>query len=201
MTTVETQPRRTAAPWPTQLAVGAGLAAAMAVPYFAAQHVQWRTPTVVPATAVDRLVPFQPAMAWAYLSLYGLVVVVPLRLGTAELRRYAVGFAGMAVVSAAVFFLFPTTVPRPIGPARDWAYRLVVATDRPTNACPSMHAAMAAYAALAAAPRQRWWAWAWAGLILYSTLATRQHASIDLLAGTALAVAAYAAGSRPEPRL
>jgi membrane-associated phospholipid phosphatase len=188
--------------WPAKIGLLIAVTVMMTLPYHAAQQYGWRTPTVLPLTAVDRWIAFRPGTAWIYWSLFPLAVIVPARMRSKQdVLRYAAGFAAMAVVSSVVFLAWPTAVPRPVAPASDWAYQMVVSSDRPTNACPSMHAAMAVFAGLAAtfqwSPGRvgvgRVAVWAWAVLILYSTLSTRQHVLFDLIAGALLGSAAYAA--------
>jgi membrane-associated phospholipid phosphatase len=188
--------------WPAKIALVITVTIMMTLPYHAAQQWGWRTPIVLPATAVDRWVAFRPGTAWIYWSLFPLALVIPARFRRKqEILRYAAGFSAMAVVSCAVFLAWPTAVPRPVAPASDWAYHMVVSTDRPTNACPSLHASMAVFAGLAATflwtgdrfGVRRLAVWVWALLILYSTLATRQHVLFDLIAGALLGAIAYAA--------
>jgi membrane-associated phospholipid phosphatase len=83
-------------------------------------------------------------------------------------------------------------------------YALIVGVDRPSNSLPSLHAGLALYSLLFA-----WRVGAgelscrtrllcglagalWGSLILYSTLATKQHWVVDLPAGMLLALAAHA---------
>ncbi len=93
------------------------------------------------------------------------------------------------------FVFFPVPGPRPVAPDNFWLYQRLILIDRPYNSFPSLHAACAVYAVLFAAyascdtsrPHLRRFllslAWLWVGLILYSTIATRQHFALDLPAG------------------
>jgi hypothetical protein len=98
-----------------------------------------------------------------------------------------------------------TLVERTSGPATDLAYRLVLAVDAPTNACPSMHASLGLSSALwchrllsgcGAAWLWRAGLWAWTTGILYATLTLRQYLLADLLAGRSLAAVVYAMSGR-----
>jgi membrane-associated phospholipid phosphatase len=80
------------------------------------------------------------------------------------------------------------------------AMALVLSIDGQANACPSLHAALAAYTALcvpmlAAGARQvatiTIGAWIWATAIAYSTLPTRRHVAFDVAAGGALAFVVF----------
>ncbi len=85
------------------------------VPYFAVQHHIVFQVRMVPATTLDRLLPFFPPAILFYLSLYA-QVTLPLMLArdSRELRQMAFGFGWIAVVSNTLFFFWPTA----IAPAR-----------------------------------------------------------------------------------
>jgi hypothetical protein len=184
----------------------AGLGVLLVVPYFAIQHHLLFPAAVVPLTPLDRLVPFfQPAI-YIYVSFYALLVL-PLLLARDEriLRQMALGFAWITCVSHVLFIVWPTTIPPLISNLRvaDPLLRLVLAADTNLNACPSLHASLAIYCALCSArllksSTQRTWLWLWTFLILAATLLTKRHVTWDLLAGAALALAAYAALFRPQ---
>ena len=65
-----------------------------------------------------------------------------------DLSRYACGIAGIGLISNLIFLFFPTSAPRPVGATGDAAYGLVLASDTPLNACPSLHASLAVFTAL-----------------------------------------------------
>ena len=173
----------------------------MTVPYFAIQHAQIFPSAVMPLTPLERVVPFFPPAIYAYLSAY-LLSALPLLLArdSRNLRLMAFGFAWIACVSNLLFFAWPSVVPAFAAGARvtDPALRMVLAADTNLNACPSLHASLAIYCALCStrlvnSRLTRAGVWLWALLILASTLLTKQHVALDLLAGGALGWAAYAA--------
>lgn len=150
----------------------------------------------VPLTWFDRVIPFQPRWVWVYLSLYLLNPIGPLFARSREdLLRYARGILFFFVCGFVCFVVFPVPGPRPLAADAFWLYHRLILIDRPYNSFPSLHAACAVYAVLFAAyassdtsrPHLRRsllsLAWLWVGLILYSTIATRQHFAIDLPAG------------------
>jgi membrane-associated phospholipid phosphatase len=150
----------------------------------------------VPLTWFDRVIPFQPGWVWVYLSLYLLNPIGPLFARSREdLLRYARGILFFFVCGFVCFVVFPVPGPRPLAADAFWLYQRLMLIDRPYNSFPSLHAACAVYAVLFAAyassdtsrPHLRRsllsLAWLWVGLILYSTIATRQHFAIDLPAG------------------
>jgi len=165
---------------------------------------QWlplfRTAHRIPVTPIDRLMPFNPWWVYAYLSMYVMILIPPvLAVSGDQLRRYAIGMAVMFVAAAVCFFLYPVAYDRPPYPTGAGPlYRLVVRMDQPINCIPSLHAGMTVYAMLYAArilaadpPPVRnimlVLGWIWAALILYATLATKQHYFLDLPAGAMLA--------------
>jgi membrane-associated phospholipid phosphatase len=157
----------------------------------------------VPVTWFDHVIPFQPRWVWVYLSMYLLNPIGPLFTRSREdLLRYTRGVVCLFVCGFLCFVFFPVPGPRP--PAADdfWLYQRLILVDRPYNSFPSLHAACAVYAVLFAAyascdtsrPHLRMslvsLAWLWVGLILYSTIAIRQHFAIDLPAGMFLGLLA-----------
>ena len=172
----------------------------LAAPYFAIQHHLVFPASVVPLTPIDRLVPFFQPAAYLYVSFYAFLTL-PLLLARDrhDLRRMAFGFAWIACVSHALFFVWPTTIPPMIssGQATSPLLRLIVGVDRNLNVCPSLHTSLAIYCALCTvrllkSRAERSGIWAWAFLISLSTLLTKRHVALDLLAGAVLALAAYA---------
>jgi hypothetical protein len=192
---------------PQKLVAYSIVSVVFAVPYYANQYVSLRPLVTMPETWLDRLVPFQPGATWLYVSWYMMLAVSPLLLATRDhLRRYAAGIVVMGVVANLVFLLSPTGVPRPVvDGSADAIYRLVTSFDKPVNACPSLHAALAVFTTLwfarlcYAEPRlplrrpSAWAAamWVWTLAIFYGTVATRQHVVLDLLAGTLLGMGCF----------
>ena len=160
--------------------------------------------TVMPVTWVDELIGFQPLSFPLYVSLW-----IYISLGTAlakdlrELATFGVASLAMSVVGLAIFMLLPTRAP---DFAIDWSLypsmQFLKEVDVAGNAFPSLHAAFCVFAAavlhdqLSAMGAARWLRACnlllCAG-ILYSTMATRQHVALDVLAGAALGGAAWLA--------
>jgi hypothetical protein len=156
--------------------------------------------TVMPATALDRMIPFSPQALFVYLSLWIYVGVGPgLQASLRELFVYGVWIAAMCLCGLAIFYFWPTEVPPlPHDIAAFPGFAMLQAVDAAGNACPSLHVAAATFTAVrvaellqrAAAP-----AWpqlinaAWFVAIVYSTLAIKQHVALDAAAGALLGVA------------
>ena len=159
-----------------------------------------RPATVMPLTALDRWIPFQPGAIFAYLSLWLYVGIAPgLQRSLAELLAYGAWAGALCLGGLACFYLWPTAVPPLTQNVGGFAgFAMLQGIDASGNACPSMHVAIAIFSAVRAeqllrgiaAPR---WLRAinigWFAAITWSTLATRQHVVIDVLAGAALGLA------------
>jgi len=165
--------------------------------YFWAMRHPLSAVTVMPVTWLDGLVGFHPQSFALYASLW-----VYIALGTAlprdlpELSAFGLGSLAMILVGLAIFMLLPTKVP---DLSIDWtlypSLQFLKNVDASGNACPSLHAAFSVFTALAlraqlpeiGAPR---WLLACSALwglgILYSTIATRQHVALDVVAGVVL---------------
>lgn len=157
--------------------------------------------TTMPLTAVDRAIPFQASTLPLYLSLwfYVSLPMAPIQTWT-RLSRYGLAMGGLCVTGLICFFFFPTAVPLL---DVDWGahagFAALHSIDSAGNACPSLHVAAAVCAAgwmhrqleeLGAGPVVRLANLLWCIGIVYSTLATKQHVSLDVLAGTILGLIA-----------
>ena len=203
---------RLVAEGPAKIAVWLGLAAGICIPYFTLQQLDLGPPHSVPITPVDRWVALEPRFLWAYLSLGALVPLAPLLASDRRaLHRYALGLALLCLPCFVVFALYPVAGPRPPTTPDHPLFRWLVSVDRPTNSMPSLHAGLTVYSLL--------FAWRvvrddlrgglraaaagggalWGALILYATLATKQHWFLDLPAGALLAVGAYLLSWRGTP--
>jgi membrane-associated phospholipid phosphatase len=152
---------------------------------------------VMPTTALDALVPFQPQALAAYVSLWLYVGLAPgMLLRLRDLVAYGLWAAAMCFCGLLIFYFWPTAVPPPdVEVGRYPGFALLQGVDAAGNACPSLHVAAAVFTALwverlmriVGAP-----AWlrllnlVWMLAIAWSTVAIRQHVVLDTLAGAAL---------------
>lgn len=184
--------------------------------FFAAYFYLLKNPayptTVMPVIWLDRLISFQPWALPIYASIWVYVSLPPALLATRRaLYFYGMAMAAMCLVGLLVFYFWPTTVP---AADIDWTrYPDVVflkSIDASGNACPSLHVATAVFSAVWSHHLLRrfgvppWiliFNWAWCIGIVYSTLATRQHVAVDVLAGLLLGMlAAYLSLRRARTR-
>ena len=151
---------------------------------------------------MDRRIPFSDLAVWPYLSLYLFVPAGPFLLGRRnQILRYAAGIILISLVADIIFIFWPTTCPRPVVSDANAAYQALTAVDNTFHAFPSLHAAFAVYAALSTrlilrelGGRGGWQfaIWLWVFMILYATLASKQHVLADIIAGSALGIGVYA---------
>jgi len=157
--------------------------------------------TVMPITELDRLIGFQPLALPMYLSLWVYVSLPPALLETRrELYGYAMAMTATCLAGLIIFYFWPTAVPAAnIDWSQDPAVDFLKNMDASGNACPSLHVTTAIFSAiwlhhlLRSFGAPQWiliFNWMWCSGIVYSTLATRQHVAVDVLAGLGLGLLA-----------
>lgn len=168
--------------------------------YFWAMRHPLGAPIVMPEIWVDRLIGFQPlsfflyAFLWVYISL-GTALASNLR----ELLVFGAASLAMSVAGLVIYVVLPTRAPNP---SIDWSLYpwldFLKSVDVAGNAFPSLHAAFCVFTAVALHDQLKTlggarWPRAANGLlcvgILYSTMATRQHVALDVMAGMLLGAA------------
>lgn len=165
--------------------------------------------TYTPELALDRAVSLQPAWMLVYGSLYVFVVLLPILVVRQQdlFRRALKGYLFVMIVAYVGFVLYPTAAPRPehVGGTgfAVWTLRLAYSLDPPYNCFPSLHVAYAFVSALTSYRVHRGVgavAAGWAALIGVSTLYTKQHYVVDVIAGALAAYVAYVFFLRNHPR-
>lgn len=165
--------------------------------YFSVLEHPLGAPFEMPLTPLDSWIAFNPAAYPVYVSLWVYVSLPPALIGNLRaLLLFGAWIAALCLFCLGIFWLFPTSVPVF---AIDWsaypALDTIKGLDAGGNACPSLHVASAVFAALwlerllgqvAAPVWLRWGSFLHCLLILWSTLATRQHVVWDVLAGLAV---------------
>jgi membrane-associated phospholipid phosphatase len=157
--------------------------------------------TVMPFTRLDRMIGFVPQTLPLYLSLWIYVSLPPaLLLTRRELYGYALSISATCISGLIIFYFWPTVVP---AAHIDWSrypdMDFLKNMDASGNACPSLHVTTAVFSGIWLHHLLRRFGaplWilivnsAWCIGIVYSTMATRQHVVLDVLAGLALGVLA-----------
>ena len=173
--------------------------------YFSVLRYPIGTPFVMPEIALDRWIPFTAASYPVYISLWVYVSLPPALLSNLRaLLHCGLWIAVMCSSSLLFFWLVPTQTPEF---DIDWSLYPSMSTiksmDAAGNAFPSLHVASAVFAALwldrlfvhIKSPQ----ALRWINLLLcvaiaWSTVASRQHVTLDVLAGAAVGLV-FALGS------
>jgi membrane-associated phospholipid phosphatase len=158
--------------------------------------------TTMPLIWLDEWIPFTPLAFPAYVSLWVYASLAPALLANYRaLGIFGMWMAALCLFSLGIFWLFPTVVP---AAGIDWSLypqmAIIKDADASGNACPSLHVAAAIFSAfwldrvfkgIAAPLMVRGLSGLFCLAILWSTVATRQHVVLDVLAG-ALVGSAFA---------
>jgi membrane-associated phospholipid phosphatase len=162
-----------------------------------------------PALALDRLLPLSPIWALVYGALYLFLILLPVLVIRQEeqIRRTVFAYLTVWIAAYVCFLAYPTVAPRPAGVIGEgfafWGLRFLYSADPPYNCFPSLHVAHSFVSAFACARLHRGLGIAAAlaaSLVGVSTLYTKQHYVLDVLAGVALASVAAAFFLRGAPR-
>jgi membrane-associated phospholipid phosphatase len=176
--------------------------------YFYVQQNPLFESVVMPTTALDDWIPFQPLALIAYLSLWIYVGAGPgLQATRAEIWSYGRWAGALCVAGLAIFYFFPTQVADGSGAnSTSIFFKTLQQVDESGNACPSMHVAFAVFTGIRVGDVLRYIRSPWfvrllnlacCALISYSTLAVKQHVVLDVVAGAVLG-ALFAVLSRLE---
>ncbi|HTT13092.1 MAG TPA: phosphatase PAP2 family protein [Burkholderiaceae bacterium] len=153
--------------------------------------------TVMPLTTMDRFVAFRSEALILYASLWVYVSLPPAILKNfRELFSYGAATLALSAIGLGIFLVWPTAVPPfEIDLAQHPSISLIKGVDLPGNACPSLHVAFAVFTSIWIDRILREMRshravlignWVWCVSIVYSTLATRQHVVLDVIAGALL---------------
>ncbi len=162
----------------------------------------------VPELALDRVVPLRSTWALIYGSLYLFVIVLPVFVvrQDEQIRRTVLAYLIVWITAYVCFLVYPTVAPRPakvIGEGFGvWGLRFLYSADPPYNCFPSIHVAHSFVSALTCYRVHRGVGIAagfCAALIGVSTLYTKQHYVLDVIAGIVLAGVAYLVFLRKYP--
>jgi len=181
------------------------------VAYFHLLHHPEHAVTSVPLTALDRIIPFEPAALFVYLTLWLYVGAGPgLQPNLRALVAYGVWIGGLCAAGLVIFLIWPTNVPSTgVDPSQYAGFSMLRGVDAAGNAFPSMHVATATFTMFRL---QDVWRrigapvlvqvvdLTWCSAIVLSTLFIKQHVVLDVISG-ALLGASFAVASLCAPRL
>ena len=182
--------------WKLKLQLTIVLLVLFDLPYFLIGHFPVFPIHTLPLSAIDRAIGFHPRIwVWVYQSFYLLLNLIPwLSTEREQLQRYLRGFIIVSIVSFACFVIYPIRGPQPEVHDEGGMYWLLRQYDVTINSLPSLHAGLLVYTVCYGRRiGLRNLAWiVWAVLILYATLATKEHYLIDIITGGLLAIVADA---------
>lgn len=165
--------------------------------YFALLNYPQVAVTVVPLQPLDRWVGFVPWAVVPYASLWLYIGLVPGLLSLRdEMGWYVIAVTLLCLIGCGIFYVWPTVVPVfPVDWARWPMLDMLKSVDAAGNACPSLHVAFSVLTAvwlcglLRSVGAPRWLHGinvVWCLLIIWSTMATRQHVALDVEMGALL---------------
>lgn len=166
-------------------------------------------PLHTPALPLDGLVPVEPVWALVYGALYLFLILLPVFVvrQPEPIRRTVWAYLFVWITAYLCFLAYPTAAPRPPGLAghgfASWGLRFLYEADPPFNCFPSLHVAHSFVSALAVGRVHRRLGSAavlCASLVAVSTLFSKQHYVLDVVAGAGLAALAHAIFLRGFPR-
>jgi membrane-associated phospholipid phosphatase len=165
--------------------------------YFAVLRFPRTIVTPMPTTWLDDMIVFWPPAFYVYASLWVYTALVPaLQPSFKALVVYGFGIGGVCLTGLSFFYFFPTKVPfNAVELSTDSTLQILRKIDMSGNACPSLHVATAIFTAmclhqlLVKVRTPKWLVlgnWIWCVVIIYSTMAIKQHVVWDVVAGIAL---------------
>ena len=167
-----------------------------------------------PEIRLDRVIPLQPVWALIYGGPYLFLILLPVFVlrRREHIRRTVLAYLLIWITAYVFFIAYPTAAPRPAEVSGEGfavtGLRFLYGADPPYNCFPSLHVAHSFVSALACFPVHRRLGIAatlCAALVAISTLFTKQHYVLDVVAGALLACVAYAVFLRsyrePVPEL
>lgn len=155
------------------------------------------------ATSIDEKIPVIPWFTGIYLSFFVFCVMNFLLMGYMEKKRACLFLSAelLAKTVCGIFYLvFPTTNLRPVISSHDFwsqALQLLYQMDAPLNLFPSIHCMDSWFCVVVLRNIRKVPGWyqavalVWAVAICLSTLFTKQHGILDVIAGILLAEGCY----------
>lgn len=146
-------------------------------------------------TPIDEYIPFLPWTISIYFSHFILVFYAywyAINHDIATRTFYC--YISATIVATIIFILYPTYLnPQPIDSTNLTllsllSYKFLYIIDVPFNCLPSLHTTIALIAAYSLKHLENWGnkAYIWSSLIIISTLTTKQHVLLDVIAGIIL---------------
>lgn len=159
--------------------------------YLATNRCQLSRPCTLPFVPGEDAIPFVGWTSYIYLTILLVLPVTMCLLPKPGFGRAVASGMALVALHIAVFVLYPTVYPRPMGPSGHAIMDIVWKADAPANAFPSLHVAISFYLAFALGRMGRRTVGAillaWAAVISVSTMTVKQHYALDSLAAITIA--------------
>jgi membrane-associated phospholipid phosphatase len=165
--------------------------------YFALLEFPRSAVIAMPTTWLDDSIAFWPSAFYMYASLWVYTALVPaLQPSFKALLCYGSAIGAVCLTGLVFFYFLPTKVPfKAVELSTDSSLDILRKIDMAGNACPSLHVATAILTAMCLRQillqvRAPGWLrlsnWLWCIVIVYSTMAIKQHVVWDVVAGLML---------------
>lgn len=149
-----------------------------------------------PILSWDRLIPFMPWTIMIYCSQFIFLLLAVIQAPNTNIAtRTYYSYLLATLLACCVYHLYPIKLERielnqfDMHPLFYYFYQFLYWSDTPNNCLPSLHTAFALLAANSLRQRHNSWqiiAPLWSVAIIGSTLTTKQHCIVDVLAGVIL---------------
>ena len=170
--------------------------------YEISNHFPIFAPQLLPMTSWDKAIPFLPHTVWIYTSeMFLFFSVYILSKDLVNANKYLYSFLALQIVSVGIFMAWPTTYPRELYPLSadldSWTAHIfgnLRGIDAPSNCLPSLHVSsvyLSSFVYLDEQKKKFPFFFGWATAIALSTLTTKQHYIIDVVAGFGMALLMY----------
>ncbi len=173
--------------------------------YMITNHIHLFPPHILQFDIIDRSIPFIPITLWVYMSETSLFITACYFAKDIKvINKLFYAFIMLQIVSNIVFIFWPTTFPRElfpltgenisIDPITNALFIFLRTVDEAANCLPSLHVSsvyLISFIYLEEQKKKFIPFFIWATLVAISTITTKQHYFIDVLAGFILAVVHY----------
>jgi len=159
--------------------------------YMLPNHISFFLPKYLKLFDFELKIPVLTWTIWIYMSDYIYIVLAFYLLkNPININRMFYSFIIFCFLSSIIFYLYPTTYPRPLftydNNLSGYLFSFLHSIDTPNNCMPSLHVGMSyllSYAFLYEQKKLFIWFFIWATLISISTLTTKQHYFLDIIGG------------------
>lgn len=182
----------------TKIRVFCEVAVCVIVPYFLLEYFPVFPVHVLSPSAFDDLIAFNDVSMWGYQSLYLYIFIRAFSIPEKQkFIDFACTFTLAAWLSFVVFFFYPTLCPRPNVTNVHWMYSEFIKYEKPLNAFPSMHVSLVFTTLMFtwndknASLFFKFLGGMWTLWIIFTTLQSKQHVTLDVVGGIVVFGIAY----------